>query len=154
MAERKVHGSSAIKIDRRYTVRDYMEWPEGERWELIHGVPYNMSPAPRVAHQRVVVNMVSSLEQHPYGAPCEVLVAPVDVFLSSDDDIESGDTVVQPDVIAVCDPDKLIEEGGEGRSGFHRRGRLAHDGVSGSQRKEAALRDARGRRVLDRQPAR
>jgi len=23
-----------------------LQWPEDERWELIDGVPYNMSPAP------------------------------------------------------------------------------------------------------------
>ena len=30
----------------RYTYADYLQWPDGERWEIIDGVPYNMSPAP------------------------------------------------------------------------------------------------------------
>ena len=123
MAEHKVHGSSAIKNDRRYTVRDYMAWPAGERWELIHGIPYSMNPAPRVAHQRIVGNIFAGLERHLEEAVCETLVAPVDVFLSVGGKSQEGEigdsaTVVQPDVIVVCDPDKFTEEGVRGAPDF------------------------------------
>ena len=42
------------KTDRHYTYRDYREWPDDERWELIEGVAWNMSPAPMVNHQRIL----------------------------------------------------------------------------------------------------
>lgn len=31
---------------KRYTYADYLQWPDNERWELIKGVPYDMSSAP------------------------------------------------------------------------------------------------------------
>ncbi|MBI9056119.1 MAG: hypothetical protein JEY96_20020 [Bacteroidales bacterium] len=34
------------KSDQRYTYKDYCSWPEDERWELIDGVAFDMSPAP------------------------------------------------------------------------------------------------------------
>jgi len=36
--------------DQRYTVADYMSWDDHERWELIDGVVYNLSPAPVNRH--------------------------------------------------------------------------------------------------------
>ena len=35
----------AIKVEERYTYKDYMSWPDNERWELINAIAYNMSPA-------------------------------------------------------------------------------------------------------------
>lgn len=34
------------KSDRKYTWEDYKTWPAGERWEIIEGMPYSLSPAP------------------------------------------------------------------------------------------------------------
>ncbi|MFP4011917.1 MAG: Uma2 family endonuclease, partial [Spirochaetaceae bacterium] len=39
--------------ERRYSWSDYLAWPEGERYELIDGVAYAMSPAPRRRHQEI-----------------------------------------------------------------------------------------------------
>ena len=33
-----------------YTYSDYLLWPEEERWELIDGIPYNMTPTPSRIH--------------------------------------------------------------------------------------------------------
>ena len=46
--------------DDRFTWRDYQAWPDEERWEIIDGVAYAMSPAPSVAHQ-AVSNMIARL---------------------------------------------------------------------------------------------
>ncbi len=43
-----------------YTYRDYREWPDDERWELIDGVAYNMRPAPRTGHQDIAGNPTAS----------------------------------------------------------------------------------------------
>ncbi len=40
----------AESLQQRFTVADYLAWPEGERWELIGGHPHNMSPAPSIRH--------------------------------------------------------------------------------------------------------
>jgi Uma2 family endonuclease len=92
----------------RYTVADYMQWPDRLRCELIHGEIYDMSPAPTLAHQDVVLGLSTvlrndlSFRRGDGGppSPCHVFVSPVDVVLGQD-------TVVQPDIALVCDPAKL-----------------------------------------------
>jgi hypothetical protein len=46
-------GTAAINYD-KYTYADYETWDDSERWEIIDGFPYNMSPAPSRIHQRLV----------------------------------------------------------------------------------------------------
>ena len=33
---------------RKFTYADYKTWPDEERWEIIDGEAYNMTPAPTV----------------------------------------------------------------------------------------------------------
>jgi len=91
----------------RYTVADYMSWPDAERLELIAGEIYNMSPAPTIKHQGIVGDFYNQLKQQLKGKSCIPYVAPVDVVLSNDD-------VVQPDVLVVCDPAKITENNIQG----------------------------------------
>ncbi|HVJ49868.1 Uma2 family endonuclease [Desulfitobacterium sp.] len=42
------------ELSTRFTYRDYLRWPEDERWELIDGVPFDMTPAPSTDHQEVL----------------------------------------------------------------------------------------------------
>ena len=116
----KANGTSAVSPDERYTYKEYRTWPEGERWELIEGVAYAMSPAPTRSHQRFVVDLVGKLYAFLKGRPCELLVSPIDVFLpaSSDEAEDEVDTIVQPDVIVVCDRNKLIDKGVRGGPDF------------------------------------
>lgn len=91
----------------RYTVQDYLSWNDDRRYELIDGEVHLMAPAPTLQHQSITIRLGSMLlsrldERISSGAdcPCRVFVAPVDVVLGRD-------TVVQPDVVLVCDPVKL-----------------------------------------------
>lgn len=95
--------SVAETLKSRFTVADYMAWPDAERWELIDGVPYNMSPAPSIRHQGIVGRIFSRLEQNLRGKSYKPFVAPVDVILSEED-------VVQPDVLVVCKLEKIGEK--------------------------------------------
>jgi Uma2 family endonuclease len=113
----KIEGTSALKEGDRFTLEQWRSWPEGERWELIGGVAYCMSPAPRVAHQNLALSLASALRSFLSGKPCEPFIAPVDVFLP-DGDPEISDTVVQPDVLVVCDPEKIHEDGIRGAPAF------------------------------------
>jgi Uma2 family endonuclease len=36
----------------RFIYRDYLTWPEDERWEQIEGIPCEMTPAPSRRHQK------------------------------------------------------------------------------------------------------
>ena len=38
-----------------YTYADYCKWDDGERWELVDGIPYAMSPAPSRSHRKISV---------------------------------------------------------------------------------------------------
>ena len=98
----------ARQMNTHYTYTDYCTWGDDERWELIDGVPYAMAPAPSVGHQSVCVKLATQLENFLEGHPCKVLVAPVDVRLNADD---ADDTVVQPDVLVVCDESKFGKDG-------------------------------------------
>lgn len=86
--------------DRRYTWTDYQTWSDDERWEIIDGVAYNMSPAPSTRHQAIAGNFFSCLYRQLTGKSCRPFMAPTDVRLSETD-------VVQPDILVVCDPGKI-----------------------------------------------
>ncbi|QIK37351.1 Uma2 family endonuclease [Caldichromatium japonicum] len=99
----------------RFTYADYCRWPEGERWELIDGQAFAMSPAPSRLHQEFVVELAAQIHPKLANSSCRVYVAPFDVRLphaqESDDEI---DTVVQPDLAVICDPTKLDDKGCRG----------------------------------------
>ena len=101
--------------DHYYTYADYLTWPEDVRYELIDGTAWLMSPAPGRRHQEVVGEIFFQTRQALDGKNCRAYLAPFDVRLpKSDEADELIDTVVQPDVLVVCDPDKLDEAGARG----------------------------------------
>lgn len=102
-----------MKNDRVYTYGDYKTWPEDERWELIDGTAWNMSPAPNRFHQKYSLKFAQQIINFLEGRPCEVYAAPFDVLLPDRDDQEEDDvvTVVQPDISVICDKKKLTFKG-------------------------------------------
>jgi Uma2 family endonuclease len=99
----------------RYTYADYRTWPEDERWELIEGVAYAMSPAPARLDQEVVVELARQIANFLQEQSCRVYVAPFDVRLPLGDEADDRiETVVQPDLAIVCDPTKLDDLGCRG----------------------------------------
>ena len=95
-------GTALKKTDRSYTYSDYLTWDDGKRYEIIDGTVYNMSPAPVLRHQRLAGKVFVSLEKKLKGQKCIPFFSPIDVVLSEHD-------VVQPDVIVVCDPKKMVK---------------------------------------------
>ncbi|HJB00807.1 MAG TPA: Uma2 family endonuclease [Candidatus Mediterraneibacter merdavium] len=85
-----------------YTLEDYYALPDERRVELLDGVIYDMA-APSVIHQYLVTRLTTSLFLHveKKGGNCLVLASPVDVQIDCDDR-----TMLEPDVIVVCDPSK------------------------------------------------
>lgn len=98
----------AIKTDHHYTYADYLRFPEDERWEIINGVAYNMSPAPSDDHQRFSIELSTQVHSQLRGKPCQAREAPYDVRF---EDSEGTDKVVQPDVLVVCDRSKITPAG-------------------------------------------
>ena len=105
----------ALRDERRYRYGDYRRWPDDSRYELIGGVAYLMAPAPSTNHQTLVLELAFQVRSALEGGPCRILLAPVDVLLprgeEADDEV---DTVVQPDVLVVCDPAKVVMRGVRG----------------------------------------
>ncbi len=85
-----------------HTLKDYLELPEDQRVELIDGVFYDMA-APTTIHQSIAGFLHKKLLDHvlEHKGPCYPFISPVDVQLDCDDK-----TVIQPDVLVVCDRSK------------------------------------------------
>ena len=63
----------AAKNEKRYTYGNYLGWPEGERWELIEGAPYDMTPAPSIDHQIIVGDLFRQISSFLLDKDCQVL---------------------------------------------------------------------------------
>jgi Uma2 family endonuclease len=102
-----------------YTYGDYLHWPEGERRELIEGIPYNMIPVPSIEHQRISGEFFRQISNFLFDTDCEIFAAPFDVRLPEGDE---GDdeiiTVVQPDISVICNPERLDNRGCRGAPDF------------------------------------
>ena len=92
------------KSEQHFTYGNYRTWPDDERWELIDGVAYDMSPAPMRRHQYIFGQLFTPIFQFLKDKSCEVYAAPFDVLLPAADEIEEDDvsTVVQPDISVIC----------------------------------------------------
>ena len=98
-----------------HTYGDYLAWPEDVRYELIDGIAYLMSPAPTVSHQEVLLEQFRQVAEALDESTCRVLIAPLDVRLPRGDEADAAvDTVVQPDLLVVCDPAMIDERGVRG----------------------------------------
>ena len=89
-----------------HTLEDYYALPAEKRVELISGVFYDMA-APSVNHQLILGELAVQFRkcQKEHSDTCRVLFAPCDVQLFRDDR-----TMVQPDLLVVCDLDQLREK--------------------------------------------
>lgn len=103
-----------LDLNKKYTYADYLTWQFAERVELIRGKIFKMSPAPNVRHQRISRIISLDIGACLSGKSCEMFTAPFDVRLPLPPKKVKGnkiDTVVQPDIVVICDPAKLDEQG-------------------------------------------
>ena len=98
----------AMRQGHYHTYQDWLdiEYKEGVRVELIDGNIY-MFATPTRRHQAISGEMSVQLSSHLRGKRCKVYAGPISVRLEKD-------TVVVPDIIVVCDPNKLTKAGVEG----------------------------------------
>jgi len=104
--------ATALKFEtmKRYTYADYATWGDDVRCELIRGVP-RMMASPTSGHQTVLMNLSSDLRVFLRGKTCQVFPAAFDVRLNAG---TWDDTVVQPDIVVICDPSKITPQGCKG----------------------------------------
>jgi len=98
-----------------WSYADYLTWPDEQRWEVIDGVAYAMSPAPTILHQRISWELARQIGDCLKGRDCQGLAAPFDLRLTEPGaNAEETHTVVQPDLAVFCDPAKLDTRGAVG----------------------------------------
>ena len=97
-----------------YTLEDYYALPEERRVELIDGVIYDMS-TPSITHQLIAGEIYGQIREYikKNKGECIPVIAPSDVQLDKD-----NKTMVQPDIMIICDPEKIHHFGVFGAPDF------------------------------------
>jgi len=100
---KETSGSPVSIPQDEFTVEDYLELPEEERMELIDGVIYDLG-APTDKHQIIGDEIQSRFRDYirKKKGKCITITSPIDVQLDCD-----NRTMVQPDVVIVCDRTKF-----------------------------------------------
>jgi Uma2 family endonuclease len=98
---------SDLDLSKQYSFKDYLSWQFKERVELFRGFIAKMSPAPNTFHQEYSGNISGPIWSFLKNKKCKVYSAPIDVYLPTTD----KKTVVQPDIIVVCDLVKIQKKG-------------------------------------------
>ena len=108
--------STHRRDSQQHTYADYLTWSGCHGEELIDGVAYiREPPAPSRLHQEIVGGIYYEAAAVLKGSSCRVYIAPFDVRLPrGDQPDDQTDTVVQPDVLIVCDLRKLDDRGMRG----------------------------------------
>lgn len=97
---------------RKISYEEYMNLVHSsdQRYELIDGVIYLMA-SPGFNHQVVVNEIAGHFYNYFRGRPCRSLTAPLDVRLFGHaTKFEEDPNVVQPDVVVICDEEKVNED--------------------------------------------
>lgn len=104
-----------VKRQGEYTLEDYYNLPDDISAELIDGVIYYNAGTPTAVHQLISGYIYSRILQHVLdkGGECLPMIAPVGVQLDCDDK-----TMVVPDVLIVCDRNKIINRYIQGAPDF------------------------------------
>lgn len=113
----KEESNYASKIEKQsgeYTLEDYYNLPEDKHAELIDGEFYYHGST-NCIHQRLSVSILFSIESfiRKREGKCMVFHAPFDVNLDCDDK-----TMLQPDILILCDRDKIKTWGIYGHPDF------------------------------------
>ena len=95
-----------------FTYADYLRFKIEERLELYRGRIFKMS-APNRSHQSISREIFGKLYIFLQKQSCKVFAAPFDVRLPVKNKKKDNEitTVVQPDIMVVCDANKLDDRG-------------------------------------------
>ena len=104
----------ALAQEKHYTIEDIEAMPEDVRAELIDGRLFYMATPSRM-HQELLVFITGTLWNYvrEKKGNCKVYAAPFAVVLNND-----NKTWLEPDVVVICDPEKLDDRGCHGAPDF------------------------------------
>ena len=100
----------AIKLN-TYTYQNYKNFDDSMRCEIIEGEVIMMSPAPSVWHQDISSTLHLIIGNFLHKKKCKVYSAPIDVLLNYEYKGENSDIILQPDLLVLCDKNKLDKRG-------------------------------------------
>ena len=85
------------------TLEQYDKYPDQKRIEVFDGIIYDMA-SPSQEHQTILTELLVTIRNYikSKNGNCSVFPAPFDVKLS-----DTPLTIVQPDILIVCDKNKL-----------------------------------------------
>ena len=98
---------------RKISYEEYMDLVNSsdQRYELIDGEVYFLA-SPSVQHQLVVGKIAWHFNNYFRGKSCRPLTAPLDIRLHGfATKFEEDPNVVQPDIVVICDREKVSEAG-------------------------------------------
>jgi Uma2 family endonuclease len=85
--------------------------PDKNRYEILNGKLYTMTPSPSTKHQIVSGKLYLHLANYFANKDCFVFYSPYDVLLpEGNEEVQNIKTVVQPDLLVVCDKSKICEK--------------------------------------------
>ncbi|MDR0221090.1 MAG: Uma2 family endonuclease [Lachnospiraceae bacterium] len=95
--------------DKVYTIADILALPEDVRAELIDGKIYLM-PTRSTIHQQILGDLSLLIGNYieDRNRPCRIYMGPLAVFINDERDC------VEPDIVVICDPSKIKEDGCHG----------------------------------------
>jgi len=98
-----------------YTFADLLQWDDNVRYELYYGVPVALA-SPSDIHQDISGEIHYQLKDYLRGKTCKVYSAPFDVrlFEEEGDSPKDVNLVLQPDLMVVCDGNKVDRRGVHG----------------------------------------
>ncbi|WAM36479.1 Uma2 family endonuclease [Caldicellulosiruptor acetigenus] len=109
-----MHKAITMKFDQNncYTYGDYLNFPDDIRAEIIDGKVYIKYSGNPPIHQKLLLEIMMQL--HPYfkakNKCCHLYMGPVDVvFVKEGQELKCSTNVVQPDIMVVCDKEKLSD---------------------------------------------
>jgi Uma2 family endonuclease len=101
---------SQLDKSKTYSYADYPTWCFEERVELIKGKVSLIESFPGLKHQLVAGNLVYAIQAHAKKNAYHCFFAPVDVcFTPIEANHQHIFSVVQPDILMVCDKEKLTD---------------------------------------------
>lgn len=105
----------SLPKEQYYTYADLLTWDDNTRYELYNGQPMALA-SPSHVHQKISFEIGRQLGNYLNGKRCDAYAAPFDVRLFEEDGDrpEDIDIVVQPDLMVICDKNKVDRNGVRG----------------------------------------